>query len=210
MRLRLSFFSVVALVLVTTSCGYRKNQSGMHWFLDMHDTLAVEAQEEDPTTLDDGTERTRGAGLAEVLAGPGSGIRVPPQGSVPRNFQPYLIADIEEAGRSLRNPLPMTKAVLARGQDQYQVYCALCHGNRGGNLATGRGDGSVTPRFPAELVPGLVGAKSNAVNWSDGKIYHMITRGRNAMLPYEAQIAPADRWAIVHYIRLLQKAAEKK
>lgn len=205
----LSLAIVTIALAVGCGCNYRSNTSGLHWFLDMHDSLAVEAQEEDPSTLGSSAAPTKAAGGMEALGGPGSGIRVPPEGTVPRNHEPYSIPDIATAGRVLRNPLPATEVVLTRGQDQFGVFCAPCHGNLGGNRETGRGNGSVVPRFPEQDVPGLVGPKANAVAMKDGEIFHMITVGRNFMKPYAAQISPADRWAIINYLRLLQRAAAK-
>ena len=206
---RLSLAAALALIVLQAGCNYRENRSGLHWFLDMHDSLAVEAQEEDPTTLDSPATATRGAGINPSLGGPGSSIRVPPVGTVPRNHEPYLITDIATAGKVLRNPLPATEAVLTRGQDQFNVFCSPCHGNSGGNAATGRGNGSVVPRFPERDIPSLVGPKANAPGMKDGEIFHIVTVGRNAMKAYEAQVPVADRWAIIHYLRLLQRPAKK-
>ena len=181
------------------NCGYRENLSGMHFFLAMHDSQSIEGQEEDYTTLNDkktGDTYARGADSIESWGGPGSGIRVPPQGSVPRNYVPYLYApgDFDGAARELKNPLPRTRTVLERGQKQYNIYCALCHGN------TGKGDGSIVPRFGP--VNSLV--NDTVKGWEDGRIFHMITVGRARMKPYAAQMSAPDRWAVIHYIRLLQ------
>ena len=183
-------------------CRYNGNLSGLHWFLDMHDSYAVEAQEEDITTLNavkgDGLEQ--GADPIDVLGGPGSAMRVPPKGTVPKNYDPYPFqqSEIVEAGENLRNTLPATKEVLERGKKMFEIYCAVCHGY------TGHGDGPVVPPFPAP--PKLVGPAAATVNWKDGMIFHMITMGRGQMKPYAAQVSVEDRWAIVHYIRLLQKS----
>lgn len=179
------------------SCNYSGNLSGIHWFLDMHDSLAVESQEEDYTTyaVAKGDGWTRGMDNSEVWTGSGA-YRNPPEGSVPRNYEPYLFeaGEFAAAGRELKNPLAQTKAVLARGQKEYNAYCAVCHGY------TGMGDGPVTPRFPD--IPAVV--SKNIMNWKDGEIFHIITMGRARMYPYAAQISPEDRWAIIHYVRLLQ------
>lgn len=178
-------------------CNYRGNKSGIHWFLDMHDGLFVEAQEEDYTTLGDakGAGWERGMDEHDAFGGPGSGIRVPPQGSVPRGQNPYPYAAGDfEGSKALENPLPNTAAVLERGQNRYNTYCAPCHG------FAGLGDGAVTPRFdniPAVVSPTIQG-------WSDGEIFHIITAGRARMKPYAASIPVNDRWTIVRYVRLLQ------
>ena len=194
--------ALTAALLTLVSCNFRENKSGLHWFLDMHDSHAVEAQEEDYTTLRNarsGKKWNRGADASPSFGGPGSGMRVPPAGAVPRGYTPYLYTDSVAAGRELKNPLKASKEVLKRGQDRYNIYCALCHGN------TGLGDGSVVPRFPIP-VPALAGKNANIASWPDGRVYHLITAGRGAMKSYAAQISPRDRWAIIHYLRLLHRA----
>jgi mono/diheme cytochrome c family protein len=187
--------------LALLQCNYAGNQSGLHFFLDMHDSPAVEPQEEDPSTLD---ERYEGSyevtmGPVESWGGPGSATRTAPEGTVPRNKTPYLYAaaDFETPAQELQNPLPLTKKVLERGQKQYNTYCAVCHGY------LGMGDGPVTPRFSE--IPALAGPDSLVNNWEPGRIYHIITVGRARMRPYAAQIDEKDRWAIIHYVQLLQR-----
>ncbi len=189
---------VWGLILVVTGGRFHGNVSGLHWFLDMHDTPMLKAQREDPSTLGDvKVNLLRGADKNDVFGGPGSSIRVPPEGTVPRNYEPYPYeqGEIDLAGANLKNPLPLTQAVLARGQKEYEIYCMVCHGG------LGKGDGPVIPRMTAP--PSLITGAS--VDWQDGKIFHMITMGRANMSSYAAQIRPADRWAIVHYVRQLQK-----
>ncbi len=200
---RLVAFGGMFLLMLSlvSGCGFRENKSGLHWFLDMHDSHAIEAQEEDFTTL--GNLRAgvwkRGADARDSFGGPGSSVRVPPAGTVPQGYEPYLYTNIETAGRELKNPLPTSRSVLERGQKQYNIYCAVCHG------VTGKSDGPVVPRFPKEVSRLADGA---SVQWADGKLFHMITMGRGAMGSYAAQVNTKDRWAIIHYIRLLQKNAK--
>ena len=125
-----------------------------------------------------------------------------PEGTVARNKDPYLIpaADFDRAAKELTNPLKPTKEVLALGQKKFNTYCSVCHGY------TGMGDGPVTPRFDG--IPSLAGPDSLVLNWEDGRIFHIITVGRARMRPYAAQITEEERWAIIHYIKLLQKQGQ--
>ncbi len=195
----ISWLSTFVVLAMTFSCNYRGNLSGIHWFLDMHDNLAVEAQEEDPLTLDlaKPTGWWKSSGTVVSWGGPGSSIRIPPEGSVPRNFEPYPYEESESdlAGEELANPLPRTRNILERGQKEFNIYCSVCHGR----LADGHG--SVAARFPTRP-PNLVAGPAR--DFKDGKIFHLITIGRASMKPFAAQIQPADRWAIVHYLRALQ------
>lgn len=194
----------LALILaaaVLASCNYAGNKSGLHYFLDMHDNPAIEAQEEDLTTLGDKYQGSfrKGADVTEAWTGPGAGLRVPPEGTVPRNYQPYLYdaSDFDTPAKELKNPLRPTAEVLKAGQRAFNIYCSVCHGQ------LGHGDGPVTPRF-AEI-PALAGSQSNILKWEDGRIFHIITVGRARMKSYAPQVSVEDRWAIIHYIRLLQK-----
>jgi mono/diheme cytochrome c family protein len=124
-------------------------------------------------------------------------MRMPVPGTVSRDHVPYHYAkDPEGAGRELKNPLRPTASVFARGKKQFQVNCAVCHG------LGAEGDGSIIPKFPRP--PSLHSDKVR--NWPDGRIYHVVTMGQNLMPSYAGQVSPNDRWAIIHYIRALQRA----
>lgn len=130
------------------------------------------------------------------------GVRVPPQGTIPANFEPYAYAkdEGELAGRMLHNPLRPTKAVLERGQKLFDTYCAVCHGTKGD------GAGFIVPKFPQP--PPLFSDK--VTQWPDGRIFHVMTRGQNLMPSYASQMTADERWAVVHYVRVLQRAAHPK
>lgn len=124
-------------------------------------------------------------------------MRLPVAGTVPRGFVPYAYSqDPEMAGKVLKNPLTPTAQVLGRGQVLFGTYCLVCHG------LGGEGDGSIVPKFPRP--PSLNSEK--VTKWTDGRLYHVISVGQNLMPAYQSQVAPADRWTIVHYLRVLQKS----
>jgi mono/diheme cytochrome c family protein len=126
--------------------------------------------------------------------------RVPPEGTVPRGFTPYQYAgDALTAEAKLVNPLAGVKfdSSIEVGKAKYNIYCSVCHG------LTGQGDGNVAP-YLALKPPALVTDKVKAFN--DGRIFHIITDGQGVMSTYATQIHKVeDRWAIVNYIRTLQK-----
>jgi mono/diheme cytochrome c family protein len=123
-------------------------------------------------------------------------MRIPVEGTVPRGYTPYHFISPEQAGKALKNPLPSTHAVLMRGQMMFNTYCIECHG------AAGLGDGPIVPKIPRP--PSLQSDKIRG--WPDGSIFHIITRGQNVMPSYASQILPEDRWAIIHYVRVLQRS----
>lgn len=104
------------------------------------------------------------------------------------------------------NPLEVSLEVLERGQQQFGIYCMTCHG------LDGRGNGLVNRRAQQILAPAWV-PPSNMHDptyyedkYADGKLFSTITNGVRKMSGYAAQIKPSDRWAIVAYIRALQKS----
>jgi len=92
-------------------------------------------------------------------------------------------------------PLPLTPELLKRGQERYKIFCAPCHGIQGD------GNGMVSMRG-MKHPPSYYDARLLAV--SNGYIYDVITNGFGGMLNYSAQVPPADRWAIIAYVRALQ------
>ncbi|MBS7456396.1 c-type cytochrome [Coralloluteibacterium stylophorae] len=91
--------------------------------------------------------------------------------------------------------LPLTRAVLERGRDRYRINCEPCHG------ALGDGDGTLPRRgFPPP--PSFHEARLRAA--PDAHLYAVITHGYGVMYPYGDRVVPADRTAIVQWIRTLQ------
>jgi mono/diheme cytochrome c family protein len=97
-------------------------------------------------------------------------------------------------------PFPVTKAVLERGQERYNVYCAPCHG------LVGNGEGVVAKRgFPHPPDYALKRLREAPV----GHFYEVITYGYGIMYPYADRVPSNDRWAIAAYIRALQAARKE-
>lgn len=164
--------SAAVLFLAVTGCGTH-SKNNFIYMPDMVWSPSIKAQEE-------------------------GSMRPPVKGTVPRDFQSYPAAYIQdpELSRELKNPLRTTQQTLTRGQAMYNTYCIVCHG------PAGEGDGTIVPKFPRP--PTLQSDKVRT--WPDGRIYHVISAGQNLMPSYASQVAPADRWAIIHYIRALQKS----
>jgi mono/diheme cytochrome c family protein len=88
---------------------------------------------------------------------------------------------------------------LERGRDRFQIYCAPCHG------ALGDGNG-MTKRYGMGATPSYHDPRLRTM--ADGEIFNTITMGKNTMLPYADKITPEDRWAVVAYLRALQRAQQ--
>lgn len=92
-------------------------------------------------------------------------------------------------------PFPITRQVLERGQNRFNIYCTPCHDH------LGTGNGMVVRRGFRHPPSYHIDRLRQAPN---GYIFDVITNGFGAMQDYSAQIEPADRWAIVAYERALQ------
>lgn len=93
-------------------------------------------------------------------------------------------------------PLPITAALMKRGQQRFTINCSPCHGE----LADGNG---ITKKIGAmAVVANLHDAR--IVSMTDGELFYVITNGRNLMGAYGANVTVEDRWAIVAYLRALQ------
>lgn len=127
----------------------------------------------------------------------GFSMRTPPEGTVMRGFIPYEYKGLPDSMvKFLSNPLPLTDMVLQKGKTRFDTYCSPCHGYYGDGDSRLRGQFPNPPTLHSEKVR----------NWVDGNIYHVITNGQNVMPSYASQITREDRWAIIHYIRALQRA----
>ena len=92
-------------------------------------------------------------------------------------------------------PFPVTKEVLDRGQNRFNIYCTPCHAH------LGNGDGMIPSRGFRHPPTYHQDRLRKAPN---GYIFDVISTGFGAMPDYAAQIEPRDRWAIVAYVRALQ------
>ncbi|HTJ44696.1 MAG TPA: cytochrome c [Kofleriaceae bacterium] len=109
--------------------------------------------------------------------------RLPPDGVV-------AIDSIDPA------PPQVTRALLARGRDRFDAFCAACHG------AAADGDSPVARAMTVRRPPTLVDRA--AASLPDERILTVIERGYGLMPSYGSIVAPRDRYAILHYLRALQ------
>jgi mono/diheme cytochrome c family protein len=129
--------------------------------------------------------------------------RLPPEHTVPVGYKPYPYhLDPATAAKMLKNPLAgdQTAEVINLGHTKFETYCAVCHGYQG------KGDGPVSVKMSLKPPP-LISDKIMGV--TDGAIFHIISDGQGAMSSYAYQLVnERDRWAIVNYVRSLQKQAK--
>ena len=92
-------------------------------------------------------------------------------------------------------PFPITRQVLERGRERFDIYCSPCHGR------TGEGNGMIVQRgFPAPPSYHIDRLRKAPV----GHFFDVITQGYGVMYSYAQRVEPDDRWAIAAYVRALQ------
>jgi mono/diheme cytochrome c family protein len=135
----------------------------------------------------------------------GKTAQVPPAGTIPIGFvrfdYPNTHDGYEAAGTEVKSPLPQTQANFADGKILFMHFCSPCHGQ------TGQGDGLVVQHGfppPPSYSKGQSSRGGAMKDLTDGKIYHTITYGLNAMGSYASQLAPDERWKVIMYVHHLQ------
>ncbi len=191
--------------------GQKTTQSPIEVFPDMDHQAKVKSQKDSVFYAD---------GKGDRLAVPGTlpmGYEIP---SAPRQDNPAAVAEPVlwsndpygfTAGNDYYNtgkigdvwgdgiPVPVTKDLLARGKDRYAIYCAICHGAAGdgmGVVAQYAGFKGVVASYHQERLKTA----------PDGNIYNTVANGKGLMYGYGDVLTVNDRWAIVAYMRLLQKS----
>ena len=94
-------------------------------------------------------------------------------------------------------PLEVTRELMGRGQQRFNITCAMCHG------AAAAGNG-ITKQYGLATVVSLQDDRIRKM--SDGEIFNTITNGKNTMMAYGPNIIVTDRWAIIAYLRALQRS----
>jgi mono/diheme cytochrome c family protein len=131
----------------------------------------------------------------------GRGMRPAVAGTVARGHMPVEFKTPEEAGKLLVNPLALTQRTAERGRKVYDDHCAVCHG------AVGNGVPLLSSAYGAK--PANLLAESTRTQ-PDGYLYGVIMLGKNAMPSYAPDLDENDRWAAVHYLRILQRSQNAK
>ena len=94
-------------------------------------------------------------------------------------------------------PVDVTPQFMERGAERFNINCAVCHG------PSGAGNGIVKQYGMATIVSLL---DERIRTMSDGEIFHTITNGKNTMMGYGGNVTVNDRWAIIAYLRALQRS----
>ncbi len=114
---------------------------------------------------------------------------------------PYAYAntpeDYERAGVELKNPYDQKDPkIIAAGMRTFNIYCSVCHG------AEGDGKGFIVTEGKFKAVPPSY-YDAGYIDMPDGKMFHSMTYGKNAMQSYAYALSKADRWKVIAYINSL-------
>jgi mono/diheme cytochrome c family protein len=139
----------------------------------------------------------QGAGLTAGEGASGGSTVNPRANLVPQATQVRGIAGEGQTGAGFADafPFPITAEVMDRGQERFNIYCAICHDR------TGSGNGMIVRRGYRRPPPL---SEERLVKAPAGYFFDVITNGFGSMPSYSEQIPVRDRWAIVAYVRALQ------
>lgn len=131
----------------------------------------------------------------------GQEAMLPAEGSIPRGWMPYeyenSTAGLELAKVELKNPHPVTQDNLDTGKELYEIYCAVCHGDKGD------GQGILVEREKFLGIPSYADA---ARVITEGGVYHVQMFGLNAMGSHASQTNELERWQITMHVQNLTAA----
>ncbi|MDO5979415.1 c-type cytochrome [Flavivirga spongiicola] len=175
---------VVAVVFVAVSC--KKDSAPNYQFMpNMYESVGYETYGE--AAFPDGVE-----------------AQVPVEGTIPRGYVPFDIENSNEgyllAKETLVSTIDSTQVDLERGKALYDIYCGICHGNKG------KGQGKLVKR---EKILGIPSYDDVGRAITEGSIYHTIYYGKNAMGSYANQLNEEERWQVVAYVLKLKSDLEK-
>ena len=172
----------ILIMLSVTSC-FDKKKPNYRYMPNMYTSVAVETYSE-----------------YEILPN-GQAALTPVKGTISRGWMPYEYDNTQEgkalATKELKIPLAVNEENLAKGKELFNIYCAICHGNKGD------GQGTLVKREKFLGIPSLA---DKGRNITEGDIYHVMMYGLNSMGSYASQTNEKERWQItMHALDLKSK-----
>ena len=173
----------VVLLLTIVSCN-KKTRRNYQYMPNMYEYVGYEAYQESDTFAN------------------GVEAQLPVERTIARGYSLYEIEDTtagyEEAKVGLNSPLDSSAVDYERGKELYEIYCGVCHGNKGD------GQGILMKREKILGVPSYA-----ARELTEGSIYHVIYYGLNSMGSYANFMNEEERWQVVAYVEKLKAELEK-
>jgi len=187
MKKLLISYMVIVIALLMTSCyrGKPSEDPPIHLNPNMDSQQKYEAQEESQFFKDGLTMRPPVAGTVA-------------RGDL-REDDAYYRGRNSDGSLIVKMPVEITMDLLKRGQERYNIYCSPCHDR------TGSGKGIVVKKG---FLPPPSMHLDRLRESPDGHFYDVISNGIRNMPSYKHQIPISDRWAIVAYVRALQRSQD--
>ena len=178
--------TILAVVLVSFASCQKNSRPNYEYMPNMYKSVGYETYQE-----------------SDVFAN-GVEAQLPAEGSIPRGFTPFDIENTNEgyllAKTTLNSILDSTQIDAARGKELYDIYCGICHGNKGD------GQGNLVKR---EKILGVPKYDDAGRDITAGSIYHTIHYGKNAMGSYANQLNEEERWQVVAHVLKLKADLQK-
>ena len=180
---------LLCLTIILTGCrGHRSEKPPIHPNVNLDYNPKIKSQS-DPQPIPDGTVAYA---IASTSADHASRSAV-------RQADSRVYKGKTANGQFVQEvPIAVSKPLVVRGQERYNIYCAACHDK------TGSGKTPVIARGFAP--PPHLASDERLIEKSDGYLFDVISNGAGNMPGYAKQIPVLDRWAIVTYVRSLQKS----
>jgi len=191
-----------ALGAVLGGCrGNKSAEPPVHPNLNMDFQQYLKPQEANPWFNDHRAVRPIPAGtVARIATAPDFNARgITDTSPLPKSSDPAFFTGRGPDGRLLDGlppSVPLSDALLTRGEARFAIYCAPCH------EASGYGHGIIVQRGLKVPPPSFHDPRLQAMPL--GYFFDVITHGKNTMKPYADQVKPDDRWAIAAWLRVLQ------
>ena len=171
--------AVVGLSFMATSC-FDKSKPNYQFMPNMYEAVSYETYSEH-----------------DVFKG-GVEAQIPAKGSIKRGFVPYEVPNTPEALAMLKatnpkSPLDSTQVDMKKGEELFNVYCAICHGTEG------NGKGKLVTQ---EKFLGVPSYADRVIN--EASIFHVVTYGLNSMGSHANQLSQTERWLVAAYVMQLK------
>ncbi|GGI56552.1 c-type cytochrome [Winogradskyella haliclonae] len=183
MKTTLKITVVLVMLLSIVSCN-KKSRRNYQYMPNMYQSVGYEAYQE-----------------SDAFAN-GVEAQLPVDGTIPRGYSLYDFEDSTEgydkAKAELKSPLDSSAVDYDRGKELYDIYCGICHGNKGD------GQGTLMKREKILGVPSY-----DTRELTEGSIYHVMYYGLNSMGSYANFMSDEERWQVVAYVEKLKADLEK-
>ena len=185
MKSLIKILGIIIMISLVFSCK-KDSRPNYQYFPNMYDSPSYETYRE-----------------YDIFSGEQSAM-LPAEGTIARGFTLFEYGSSNEeflrAKAELMNPLDSSQVDLARGKQLYDIYCGICHGNKGD------GQGNLVKR---EKILGVPSYADPVRNLTVGSTYYTIHYGLNSMGSYASQMNTEEMWQVSEYVMTLKQDLTK-